>query len=152
MDLLWAVHWNVKTLQMGSYFHMTGLEKINERLPDVIPYGMSLHVSPKTFNKHLILPFTSTWVHPRFVGGFRVPHLFSFFVLSYYGSLRSEFHVVMSVTISAYKRCSVHFYLQLFVWGLMSYLGYLCLFAHSGVQHIVLCFCAVFLRLVYPCC
>jgi hypothetical protein len=29
----------------------------------------------------------------------------------------------------------------------MSYLRYLCLFAHSGVQHIL---CRVFLRLVYP--
>ena len=26
----------------------------------------------------------------------------------------------------------------------------LCLFAHNGVQHIVLCFCFVFLLLVYP--
>ena len=31
----------------------------------------------------------------------------------------------------------------------MSYLRYLCLFVHSGVQNIVLCFCFVFLRLVY---
>ena len=30
--------------------------------------------------------------------------------------------------------------------GRMSYLSYLCLFAHSGVEHIV---CCVFLRLVY---
>jgi hypothetical protein len=30
----------------------------------------------------------------------------------------------------------------------MSYLRYLCLYAHSGVQDI-LCFCFVFLRLVY---
>ena len=29
----------------------------------------------------------------------------------------------------------------------MSYLRYLCLFAHSGVQHIL---CCVFLRIVYP--
>ena len=29
------------------------------------------------------------------------------------------------------------FYLQLFVGGCMSYLNYLCLFAHSGVQHIL---------------
>jgi len=29
----------------------------------------------------------------------------------------------------------------------MSYLRYLCLFAHSGVQHIL---CYVFLRIVYP--
>ena len=45
-------------------------------------------------------------------------------------------------------------YLQLFVVGLMSYLPYLCLFAHSGVQHILCCvlfrFCFVFLHLVYP--
>jgi len=31
----------------------------------------------------------------------------------------------------------------------MLYLRYLCLFSHSGVQHI-LCFCFVFRRLVYP--
>jgi hypothetical protein len=31
----------------------------------------------------------------------------------------------------------------------MSYLRYLCLFTYSDVQH-VLCFCFVFLRLVYP--
>ena len=30
---------------------------------------------------------------------------------------------------------------------LMPYLRYLCLFAHSGVQHIL---CCVFLRLLYP--
>jgi hypothetical protein len=54
-----------------------------------------------------------------------------------------EFSVVMSVTISALIRCSVHLYFQLFVGGFISYLRYLCLFAHSGVQHIVLCFCFV---------
>jgi hypothetical protein len=33
----------------------------------------------------------------------------------------------------------------------MSYLHYLCLFAYSGVQHILCCvMCCVFLRLVYP--
>jgi hypothetical protein len=31
----------------------------------------------------------------------------------------------------------------------MSYLCYLCLFGHSGVQHI-LCFCFGFLHLVFP--
>ena len=31
----------------------------------------------------------------------------------------------------------------------MSYLRYFCLFEYSGVQHIVLCICFVFLRLVY---
>jgi hypothetical protein len=35
---------------------------------------------------------------------------FKFFVLCYYVSLRSEFRVVMSVTIYAYKRCSVRLY------------------------------------------
>jgi hypothetical protein len=39
-----------------------------------------------------------------------------------YVSLRSEFCVVMSFTISTQKRCSVRLYLQLFVGGLMSYL------------------------------
>jgi hypothetical protein len=53
----------------------------------------------------------------------------------------------MSVTISAYKRCSVRLYIQLFVGGIMSYLRYLCLLAHSAVQH-SLCrvFCFVCLR------
>ena len=73
-----------------------------------------------------------------------------FFVLSYYVSLPFEFHVVMSVTIAAQERCSVRVYLQLFVGGLMSYLRYLCLFAFSGVQYIVLCFCFVFLHSCVP--
>ena len=68
-------------------------------------------------------------------------------VLSYCVSLRSEFHVVMSVMISALKRCSVRLYLQLCVGGFMSYLRYLCLFVYSGVQHLLCCVC---LRLVYP--
>jgi hypothetical protein len=41
---------------------------------------------------------------------------------------------VASVVISAYNRCSVPLYPKLFVGGPMSYLRYLCLFAHSGVQ------------------
>ena len=36
-----------------------------------------------------------------FLVGFRVAQLFKFFVLSFYVSLRSEFRVVMSITISA---------------------------------------------------
>jgi hypothetical protein len=57
----------------------------------------------------------------------------------------------MSVTISALKRCSVHLYLQLFVGVFMSYLRYPCLFAHSGVQHILCCvFVLFFIRVVYP--
>ena len=58
---------------------------------------------------------------------------------------------MMSVTISAYKRCSVLLCLQLFV-GLISYLRYLCLLAHSGVLHILSCVFVncICLRLVYP--
>ena len=44
------------------------------------------------------------------------------------------------------KWCSVRFYLQLFIAGLMSYLHYLCLFVHSGVKHILRC---IFLRLAH---
>ena len=47
------------------------------------------------------------------------------------------------------KRCSVRLYLRLFVGGLMSYLRYLCLFAHSGVQHILRC---VFLFCLFSSC
>jgi hypothetical protein len=57
----------------------------------------------------------------------------------------SEFRVVITVTISASKRCSVRLYLQLFVGGLMSYLRYLCLLAYSGVQHILGCVFALFI-------
>ena len=47
------------------------------------------------------------------------------------------------------KRCSVRVYLQLFVAVLVSYLCYLCLFAHSGVQHIL---CCVFVLFVFVLC
>ena len=58
---------------------------------------------------------------------------------SYYVSLRSELRVVMSVTISTWKRCSVRLYLQLFVGGLMSYLRYLGKHANSGAKYILCC-------------
>jgi hypothetical protein len=62
----------------------------------------------------------------------------------YYVSLRSKLRVVIFVAISAYKRYLVDLYLQ-FAEGCMSYLRYLCLFAHSGVQmHIMLCFDCLF--------
>ena len=44
------------------------------------------------------------------------------------------------------KRCSVRLYLQVFVWGLMSYLHYLCLFEYSDVQQIL---CCVFVLFVF---
>ena len=71
-------------------------------------------------------------------------------MLSYYVSLRSEFHVAVSVTISTLTRCSVCLYLQLFVKGIMPYLRYLCLLAHSGVQHIFVCLFFKFFCVLLP--
>jgi hypothetical protein len=66
-------------------------------------------------------------------------------------SLRSEFRIVMSAAIIASKRCSVRLCYQLSVGGLMSYLRYLCLLAHSGVQVILYCAsCFGCLSLVFP--
>jgi hypothetical protein len=53
-------------------------------------------------------------------------------------------YYVMSVTISAQKWCSVCLYLKLSVGTRTSYLRYLCLFVHSGVQHILYCVFALF--------
>ena len=50
---------------------------------------------------------------------------------------------MMSVTISALKLCLVRLYLQFFVGGLMTYLRYLCVLAHIGVQHILCWSCLV---------
>jgi hypothetical protein len=49
------------------------------------------------------------------------------------------FRVVVSVTISAWTRCSVRLYLQLFIGGRMPYVRNFCMLAHSGVQHILCC-------------
>jgi hypothetical protein len=67
------------------------------------------------------LPFTSTWVHPS---------------VFWSGPRCSSFLVFCVVLLCA----------QLFVGGIMFYLSYLHLFAHSGVQLIL---CCVFLCLVY---
>jgi hypothetical protein len=68
---------------------------------------------------------------------------FYFFALSYYVSLRPEFRVCCPLQFPS-KWCSVRLYLHLFVGGLMSYLRYLCLFAYSGVQHILCCISVLF--------
>ena len=47
-------------------------------------------------------------------------------------------------------RCSVRLYLKLFIEGLMSYLRYLCFFAHSGVQHILCCVYVLFFFVLFP--
>ena len=71
--------------------------------------------------------------------------LWYLYLLSYTGAQHYTYHVfsfyftiVISVTFSAHKKkFSVHSCLQLFVRGNMSYLRYLCLFVHSGIQHIL---------------
>ena len=45
--------------------------------------------------------------------------------------------------------CLVCLYLQLFVGGLMSYLRYVCLLVHSGVQHICVVFFVLFVFILY---
>ena len=75
--------------------------------------------------------------HPRCFGGVSVAHLFSFFVLSYYVpccDVRYDFRIK---TIFGSSLSSV-------VGERMSYLRYLCLFVHSGVQHILRCVFVVF--------
>ena len=71
----------------------------------------------------------------------------------YQMSLRFEFRVVISATISAWERYSVRLYLQLFVGWIISYLRYFCLFVYGGVQHILgFAICFVCLRLVHNVC
>ena len=64
----------------------------------------------------------------------------------------SRAHVLLCIVkflVPCRDVCSLRLQLQLLVAGLMSYLRDLCLFALSGVQHILCCvFCFVFLRLV----
>ena len=55
----------------------------------------------------------------------------------------------MPVTFFAWKLCSVRLYTWLFVGGWMSYLRYLCLIAHSGVQHILCCVFVLFFFVLY---
>jgi hypothetical protein len=64
-------------------------------------------------------------------------------MLSYYVSVRLEFHVMMSVTISAYKRCLYE----------GSFLICISVYAYSAVKHILCCVFVLFvfvLCLVYP--
>ena len=52
--------------------------------------------------------------------------------------------------LMSYLECSVRLYLQLFVTGRMSCLRCLCLFAYSGVQHILCCVFALFFFVLLP--
>ena len=78
-------------------------------------------------------------VIPDFYGEVSIAHHFSIVVLCCYMSLHSEFCVVMSVTFSAWKRCSVRLCLWFFVGGLVSYLRCLCLFSYSAVFRRTVC-------------
>ena len=108
-----------------------------------------MHYIPAStvFEKSCVIrSFLIILIHSQFCDGVRVLP-FLVFCVCYYVSLRFEFRLVRSVTISAWKWCSVRLYLQLFEGELMSYLRYLCLFVCNDVQHIL---CCVFLRIVYP--
>ena len=72
-------------------------------------------------------------------------------MLPYYASFSSKFSVVMSATISAYKRCPVRLCFKFFVVGVMSDLRYLCLFAYSCVQHLSCCVVCFVCLLLVPC-
>jgi hypothetical protein len=48
-------------------------------------------------------------------------------------------HSIIVILCHDCRACSVRLYFQLFVGGLGSYLRYLCLFAYSGIQHILWC-------------
>ena len=72
-------------------------------------------------------------------------------------AISSHYHYTYAVIdvfiLFLVQRCSGRLYLQLFVGGLMSYLYYLCLSAHSGVQHILCCvFVLFFFVLCILCC
>ena len=89
---------------------------------------------------------------PPFYDGARVAHLFSFFVLSCFVSLRSQFRVLMSYDFRIITLFGSS-YLQFFVGGRMFYLRYVCLFAYNDVQHILYCvFVLFFFVLCTLCC
>jgi len=95
-----------------------------------------------------ILPACGKHLHGRIVSlrgeGWAYKPAYDFRIKTTFGSSLPPNDVLFVFTA---KQRSVRLYLQFFVEWLMSYLRYLCLHAHSGVQHIVFC-----LRLVYPIC
>jgi hypothetical protein len=95
-----------------------------------------------SYKKQELLTLREHLGHPRICCMF-------LFALSYHMSLRTKF-LVISVAVSAWKRCSVRICLLLFVGGLVYCLFCLCLFTCSSVR-CMLCFVFVFvfLRFVY---
>ena len=92
------------------------------------------------------LPFASTCVHPQLFGA-RGPHLFSFLCCSIMCLYVLSSMLWCSLRFPHKKRCSVRLYPPVFL-GRMSYLRYLCLFAYSGVQHIL---CYIFVLFSSSC-
>ena len=96
-----------------------------------------------------VLSEAGTTYHSRAPEAPRICCMLFCFALSYHMSLRTKF-LVMSVAVSAWKRCSGRVCLLLFVGGLVYCLLCLCLFTCSSVR-CMLCFVFVFvfLRVVY---
>ena len=67
-----------------------------------------------------------------------------FEICSVYTKLGTLFISLHACLIYVICVCLARLFLQLFVGGLMSYLRYLCLFAHSVVQHILCCVFVLF--------
>ena len=83
-------------------------------------------------------------------GGICVAHLFSFLCCPIMCLCVLSFVLWCPLR---FPHKPVHLYLQLFVEGCMFYLRYLCLVAHSGVQHIMCCVFALFFNIIIssPC-
>ena len=90
-------------------------------------------------------PFTITWVQPRVFMGYVLPIFLGFYCV-----------VLLCAITFLVPCCGIHFGFRLkTMFGsslppvVMPYLRYLCLFAHSGVQHIL---CSVFVLFVFFLC
>ena len=97
-----------------------------------------------------VLSEAGTTYHSRAPEATRICCMLLFFALSYHMSLRTKF-LVMSVAVSAWKRCPLRFpgrvCIVLFVGGLVYCLLCLCLFTGSSVR-CMLCFVFVFVFFV----
>jgi hypothetical protein len=102
----------------------------------------------KTFHVHI------SWTKPLFIKIYARCDVIGQFQLCKKKRLWSLTRKVSQIGGILHKIDVWFIFTSLFVGGSMSYLRYLCLFAYSGVQHIlsqfVFCFCFVFLCLVYP--
>ena len=96
--------------------------------------------------------FHDSWCHCQFFLWVRVTHVFTGFCVVLLSVFTFWFYVVVSVTDFRIKTMFGSC-LPLVVLGeIMSYLRYLCLFAHSGVQHILRCICVLFFFILCALC